>query len=209
MIFYDCSTAPSPRRARIILHEKNAPHTTVNVDLGKGEQLRPEFRAINPGCTVPVLVLDDGTTLNENAGIAAYLEAAYPEPPLLGKSAAEKGLVAAWTAKVEFAGLHAIAEALRNSSPALKGRALPGADDLQQIPELAARGLQRLAIFFDQLNEQLEGREFLAIEQFSNADITAVVAVDFARIVKMKPAEEHSNIIRWRASLADRPSLNI
>lgn len=207
MIFYDCSTAPSPRRARILLAEKQAPHTTVQIDMRSGQQLSDEFKAINPSCTVPVLKLEDGTILTENAGIAAYLEAAYPQPPMLGRTSTEKGLVASWNAKIEFEGLYAVAEALRNSSPAMKGRAITGATNFEQIPQLAERGMQRLKLFFERLDERLEGREYVAIEQFSNADISALVAVDFARIVKVDVKQEHPNIARWRASLDARPSV--
>jgi len=70
--------------------------------------------------------------------------------------------------------------------------------------------LARLNVFFDTLNSHLEGREFVAIDTFSNADITAVVAIDFARIVKFKPDENrHQNLIRWRSALASRESLAI
>jgi len=210
MIFYDCLTAPSPRRARILLHEKQAPHTVVNIDLTKSEQLSDEFKAINPSCTVPALKLDDGTVITENAGIAAYLESAFPSPPMLGRTDVEKGLIASWNAKIEYEGLYAIAEALRNSSPMMQGRAITGPNNYQQIPELAERGLARLNVFFDTLNSHLEGREFVAIDTFSNADITAVVAIDFARIVKFKPDENrHQNLIRWRSALASRESLAI
>ncbi len=209
MIFYDCLTAPSPRRARIFLHEKQAPHEVVNIDLTKAEQLSDEFKLINPSCTVPVLKLDDGTLLTENSGIAAYLESAFPNPPLLGSTSAEKGLVAAWNSQIEFQGLYAVAEALRNSSPMMKGRAITGANNYDQIPELAERGKARLSVFFDKLDARLAGREFIAIDDFSIADISAVVAVDFARIIKMKPQDHHKNILRWRSDLSDRPSLSV
>lgn len=209
MIFYDCLTAPSPRRARILLHEKQAPHEVVNIDLMRGEQLGEAFKSINPSCTVPALKLDDGTVLTENSGIAAYLESAFPNPPMLGKTDTEKGLVASWNSKIEFDGLYAVAEALRNSSPMMKGRAITGDANYEQIPELAARGLARLNVFFDRLNEHLEGRDFIATDEFSYADITAVVGIDFARIVKVQARPEHTNLIRWRANLAERPSLQI
>ena len=91
MKFYDCRTAPSPQRTRILLAEKEIEVETVEVDLGQGEQWTEAFRQINPRCTVPVLELDDGTRLTENAGIAAYLEAVAPDPPMLGRSSEEKG----------------------------------------------------------------------------------------------------------------------
>ncbi len=209
MIFYDCSTAPSPRRARIWLAEKNVPHEIVQIDLAKGEQMGEDFRAVNPGCTVPALKLDDGTVLTENAGINAYLESAFPEPPLLGRTHEEKGLVAGWSSKIEVGGLLAVAEALRNSSPHMKDRALTGATNYAQIPELAERGLARLQSFFDMLNNHLEGRDYVVADHFTNADILAVVCVDFARIVKVKAQDHHENLIRWRTQLADRPSLSV
>jgi glutathione S-transferase len=57
------------------------------------------------------------------------------------------------------------------------------------------------------LDAHLQGRNFVAIEHFSMADITAVVTVDFARVVRRKPKPEHENIARWRAALAERASL--
>ena len=108
---------------------------------------------------------------------------------------------------MEFEGLLAIAEALRNSAPAMAQRALPGAVNYAQIPALAERGLARVEQFFDMLNERLAGRDFIATDRFSVADITAVVAVDFARIVKRKPLEQHTALLRWRAAMAQRPSM--
>ena len=207
--FYDCPTAPSPRRARILLAEKCVPHRTVAVDLRAGEQLGEAYRAINPQCTVPALKLDDGTVLVDNAGIAAYLEAAWPESPLLGRTPADKAEIASWQWRVEFEGLLPIAEALRNSTPAMTHRALPGPVDYEQIPALAQRGLLRLHHFFQTLERRLEGRESVAGEGFSVADITAVVAVDFARVVKVKPGDLHPNILRWRAVMATRPSMSL
>jgi len=199
--------APSPRRARILLAEKNISYETVIVDLATEEQLSDEFKKINPACTIPVLQLDDGSVLTENNGIAAFLEAEYPEPQMLGQTSLEKGLVAGWNTKIETEGLLAVAEALRNSSPGMRDRALTGAENWQQIPQLAERGLARLKLFFENLDARLEGRDHVAIDSFSLADITAVVAVDFARIVKVKPQEHHKNILRWRESLNDRPSI--
>ena len=102
---YDCATAPSPRRARILLAEKGVAHETVQVDLRNGEQLGEAFRKINPQCTVPALRTDDGLLLTDNAAIAAYLEARYPEPPLLGRTPQEKAEIASWNWRVEFEGL--------------------------------------------------------------------------------------------------------
>jgi len=204
---YDCATAPSPRRARILLAEKGVAFDTVQVDLRHGEQLSDAYRAVNPHCTVPTLRTDEGLLLTDNAAITAWLEARYPQPPLLGSTPQEKAQIASWNWRIEFEGLLAIAEALRNSAPAMANRALPGPVDYAQIPELAQRGLARAQQFFVTLNERLAGRDFIATDRFSIADITAVVAVDFARVVKVKPGEQHPHLLRWRAGLAQRPSM--
>jgi glutathione S-transferase len=204
---YDCATAPSPRRARILLAEKGVRHETVQVDLRAGEQLGEAFRKINPQCTVPALRTEEGAVLADNAAIAAYLEARFPEPPLLGVTPLEKAEIASWSWRTEFEGLLAIAEAMRNSSPAMANRALPGPVNYPQVPELAQRGLARLQQFFVTLNQHLVGRDFVAGGRLSVADITAVVAVDFARIVKVRPGEQHPEIARWRAGMAARPAM--
>jgi glutathione S-transferase len=208
IILYDCATAPSPRRARILLAEKGIAHETVQVDLVRGEQLGAAYREINPQCTVPALRTEEDGLLTDNAAIAAWLEARYPEPPLMGRTPAEKAEIASWNWRVEFEGLLAIAETLRNGSPAMADRALPGPVNYAQIPELAQRGLARVQHFFETLNKRLAGREFIATDRFSLADITAVVAVDFARVVRVKPGEQHPELMRWRAAMAQRPSMS-
>lgn len=204
---YDCATAPSPRRARIFLAEKGVAFETVQIDLRNAEQMSDAFRAVNPQCTVPALRTDEGAVLTDNAAIAAYLEARYPQPPLLGVSALDKAEVAGWNWRMEFEGLMAIAEALRNSAPAMLNRALPGPVDYAQIPDLAQRGLARIQQFMGVLDQRLDGRDFIAANQFSVADITAVVAVDFARVVRVKPGEQHLNLRRWREAMGLRSSV--
>jgi glutathione S-transferase len=204
---YDCATAPSPRRARILLAEKGVAHETVQVDLRSGEQLGEAYRQINPQCTVPALRTEEGALLTDNAAITAYIEARYPDPPLLGRTPSEKAQIASWQWRIEFEGLMAIAEALRNSAPAMANRALPGPVSYAQIPELAHRGLARVQQFFVMLDAHLAGRDFIAANQFSIADITAVVAVDFARVVKVKLGDQHPHLQRWRAAMALRASM--
>lgn len=206
---YDCATAPNPRRARIFLAEKGVAHETVQIDLRSGEQMSEAYRRINPHCTVPALRVDGALVLTDNAAIAAYLEAQYPQPPLLGRSAKDKAEIASLNWRMEFDGLMPVAEALRNGSPAMVDRALPGPVNYPQIAELAQRGLARAQRFFEELNTHLAERSFVAAEQFSVADITALVAVDFARVIKLKPDERHPHLLRWRAAMAERPSMKV
>ena len=206
---YDCASAPSPRRARILLAEKGVAYETVQVDLRNSEQFSSAYQTINSQCTVPALRTEEGAVLTDNAAITAYLEALYPQPPLLGTTPIEKAHIASWNWRVEFEGLLAVAEALRNSAPSMANRALPGQVDYPQIPELAKRGLARVQQFFAMLNDRLAGRDFIATDRFTVADITAVVAVDLARVVKLKPGEQHPHLQRWRAAMAQRPSMSV
>ncbi|HAG46966.1 MAG TPA: glutathione S-transferase [Gammaproteobacteria bacterium] len=206
MKFYDCKTAPSPRRARIFIAEKNIPVEHIEVDLRNAEQMSDAFRAINPYCTVPVLELDDGTHLTTTAGIWQYLEAAYPEPALMGKTAEQKGIIADLQWRIETGGFMAMSEYLRNSAPAMKGRALTGTVNYEQIPELAVRGQDRLTHFFNDIDELVGTKPYVAGETFSVADIDLLVVVDFAKWRKITLPATAVNAWRWYETVSARPS---
>lgn len=207
--FYDTSTAPSPRRARIILAEKQVPHEVVQIDMLKNEQRSEEYRKINPGQTIPALKLEDGSVLTDNAGIAAYLEAAYPDPPLLGTTPLEKAEVATWQWRIENGLGMAVASAFRNAHPAMKGRALPGPHDYDQIPELAERGMAQIGHFLGGFEKHMAGREFIAGDHFSVADVTAVCFLDFMRVTGRKLDDSTPNIAAYRARMSERASVNL
>lgn len=206
MKFYDCATAPSPRRVRMFLAEKDLTVPTVQVDLRAGEQLRPEFLKLNPWATVPVIELDDGTAISEASACCRYIEEVHPQPPLLGSTPKDKGVIAMWDHRCEFDGFFAVAEALRNEVKGMAGRALAGPVDYEQIPALAARGRARVQHFFEVLDARLAESAFVAGPEFSVADITAFVAVDFAGWLKLVPAEGAHALRRWLDGMRQRPS---
>ena len=206
MRFYDCSTAPSPRRVRIFLAEKGLDIETVQVDLGAGEQYGEEFRKLNPDCVVPVLELDDGSCLSEVIAICQYLEELEPEPSLLGTTPMERAKVLMWNAKAEQQGLWAMADAFRNSTRGLAGKAVTGPESYEQIPELAERGRRRVQQFFARLDAALADSAFLAGEHYSVADITAQVVVDFAKWIKLDVPADAQNLRRWHSAVSSRPS---
>jgi glutathione S-transferase len=203
---YDNKTAPNPRRVRIFLAEKGITLPTQQIDLRAGQQFTPEFRAVNPECTVPVLEFDDGERIGEVVAICTYFEAVQPQPPLLGVGAQDQAIVAAWQHRAEREGLWAMADAFRNSAPGLKARALPGPDDYEQIPALAERGRARVASFFKKLDRVLADREFVAGDRYSIADITTLVLADFAGWIKLAIPEECANLRRWHQAVSARPS---
>ena len=204
--FYDCKTAPSPRRARIFIAEKGLDIETVQIDLTKGEQMSPEFRAINPRCAVPALQTEGGDVITENLAIAHYLEEIHPEPPLMGRDTLERARVLEWNWRCEFEGLSAVAEILRNSSPHMKGRAMTGPKNIEQLPQLAERGRLRWGYFCEDLNTQLEQNDFVAGSAFSLADITAMVGIDFSKWVKASPEAELSALRDWHKRVSARAS---
>ena len=206
MKFYDCSTAPSPRRVRIFLAEKGISLPTVQVDLRNGKQFSPAFRAINPDCTVPALVLDDGTVIADAVAICGYLEELHPEPPLIGATPQERAVVTALNRQIERDGFFAAMDAFRNVAKGLKGRALPGPHDYEQIPELAARGRVRVEHFFRAMDARLADREYVAGPRFTIADISTLVLTDFAGWAKLSIPPECTHLRRWHAVVAARPS---
>ena len=206
MRFYDCKTAPSPRRVRVYLAEKGIEIETVQVDLGSGEQVSPAFRKINPDCVVPVLELDDGRCISEVIAICSYLEELHPEPPMFGRTPEDRASVLMWNAKVEQQGLWAMADAFRNSTKGLTNNALPGPDPYPQIPELAERGRIRVGKFFERIDARLADNDYIAGNYFSIADISAMVVVDFAAWIRIAMPDSALNLARWYESVSNRPS---
>ena len=206
MKLYEFAGAPSPRRVRIFLAEKGIVVPTVQVNLRQGEQFGEAFRAINPDCTVPVLELDDGVRIADSVAICVYFEEKKPVPPLMGVGPEEKAIVTAWQRQVERDGFYAVLEAFRNATPGLKGRALPGAADHEQIPALAERGRVRVQRFFKTMDGRLAAAEFVAGQRYTIADITTLVTVDFAGWVKLKIPDDCVHLRRWHAAVAARPS---
>lgn len=209
MLFYDCSTAPSPRRARMFIAEKGIKIESKDISMLKGEQLSAEFLSVNPRGTIPVLMTDQGSVLTENLSIAAYLEEIFPKNPLMGTTADERALVLMWNAICETQGGQAVADAFRNSNPHMKGRALTGPVNFEQIPELAERAFVRVELFFDLLEKRLSENRYIAADTFTLVDITAFVFCDFARVIKKRVNEDHPSLLAWYEGMKTRPSASL
>ena len=208
MKLYQSASSPNSRRVRIFLAEKGLSIPLVTVDLGKGEQHSDAYRAINPRRVVPTLVLEDGTAIGEVPAICRYIEETHPTPPLLGGMAKEKALIAMWERRAELEGFAAVMEAIRNSAPGLKNRAIAGPHDYEQLPGLAERSKRRLRNFFADFDDRLGEAAFVAGQRFSVADITALVTVDFAaRAINFAVSNEHRSLKRWYDAVSSRPSM--
>ena len=202
MKLYTYDPAPNPRRLELFMTWKGIELETHQVDLMTGEQLGDAYRAVNPECTVPALVLDDGSVLTEVIGMCTYLEGIYPDKPLLGTTPQEKAQVISWDHTLFLGVMMSVASMLRNGNDAFRDRALPGALNLPQIPELADRGLLQLQDVLPKLNTHLADHPWMAGDNLTFADINLLVYVDFMAWVKQSIPEELTSLKSWYARAA-------
>jgi glutathione S-transferase len=207
MKLYDYPKAPNPRRVNIFLAEKNIEVERITVNLMEQEQLQDWYRAKNPACDVPMLELDDGTCISQIRGVTHYFEDVYPDIPMYGKTAAEKGLTEMWEHLAAMNGLMAVAEAFRNTTKGMVNRGLAGPHNYAQSPELAQRGVLRLANFFHDFDHQLGKNEYVAGDFYSMADITTLVTCDFAKWIKAEIPEDCANLRDWYTRVSARPAV--
>ena len=199
MKIYDTKTAPTPRRVRIFLAEKNIPMEYVQVDLQKGENLSKEMRTKNPVGKIPILELDDGTCISESDAICQYFEALQPEPYLFGETPLQKAQIAMWSRQVEFYLFMQIGMCFQHTTGYFKDRMNP-------IKEYGVEAGINASKFLNVLNRQLEKSQFVAGDAFSIADITTMCSIDFGRVVDVRMKEEHTALQEWYKRVSGRPS---
>lgn len=200
--------APSPRRVHLFLAEKGLEVEQEIVDMRTGAHLSDEFARLNPDCTLPVLELDDGTCLSSCAAICRYLESVEPEPPLLGTTPEERARIDDRDRWIEMNGMLAVMEGFRNAVKGMKDHALPGRRPVAQIPELAERGRARFEWFMSDLDGMLSRHDYVAGDEFSVADITALVTIDFGlRGMKMDLPEDAPALKAWHERVSNRPAI--
>jgi glutathione S-transferase len=199
MKIYDSSRAPNPRRVRVFLAEKGLKVPYEEVDIGNAVNRSPEFRKKNPLGGLPVLELDDGTCIAESVAICRYFEELHPEPPLFGTGAKERAEVEMWNRRAELGLFNQVTDSFRHRHEFFKGR-------ITQVPDWAEIQRQNAEKTLDWLDQVLADRRFIAGNKFSIADITALCAVDFGAVSKIKIRPEQKNLGRWHAEVSARPS---
>jgi glutathione S-transferase len=200
MKLYDGGRAPNPRRTRIFLAEKGISVPLVPVDMGAMEHRGEEIASRNPLQRLPVLELDDGAVLTESVAICRYFEELQPEPALFGRGALGKAEVEMWQRRLEFNLYQPVSYAFRHIHPAMKEWEVP------QVPEWGEVNKPKALDFLVLLDAELALREFAAGDEFSIADITGLVAIDFMKPARITVPAELTNVIRWHRALAGRPS---
>jgi glutathione S-transferase len=200
MKLYDGGRAPNPRRVRIFLAEKGIDVPTEQINLGALQQRSEAYTAINPMQRVPALVLDDGTVIAESIAICRYFEALHPNPPLFGAGALDSALVEMWNRRGELHLLFPVAALFQHLHPAMKVMVDP------QVPAWGAANRPRVFAFLEFLDGELKNRPYIAGENFTVADITTMVAVDFMRVSKLAVPDNLGNVRRWHEDVSARPS---
>lgn len=200
MKLFDGGRAPNPRRTRIFLAEKGISVPLVPVDMGALEHKKDAISSRNPLMRLPVLELDDGTIITESVAICRYFEELQPEPALFGRGALGKALVEMWQRRMEFNLYGAVSAAFRHIHPAMKEWEIP------QVPEWGEANKPKALDFLQILDHELASREFAAGDEFSIADITGLIAIDFMKPARITVPEELTNVRRWHKALAARPS---
>jgi glutathione S-transferase len=200
MKLYNSNSAPSPRRVRIFLAEKGVSVPCVEVDLAKLDQKTPEFAALNPFETIPLLELDDGTRIAETMAICRYIEALWPEPNLFGSTPVEQATIEMWQPQLEWRLFFPIAQVVRHSHPKMAEMEKP------QVPDWAAVNRPKALHAMTIVDEALRDQPFIAGDRFTVADITGLVALDFAKSARMTIPPELVHLNRWGEALKARPS---
>jgi len=200
MKLYDGGRAPNPRRVRVFLAEKGISVPVVSVDLGKLEQKSSDFTAINPLQRVPALVLDDGAVITESIAICRYFEGIKPEPALFGRAALDIATIEMWNRRAELHLLYPVSQVFRHLHPAMKEMEAP------QVSAWGEANKPRVLEFLAIMDSELKNRRFIAGDNYSVADITAMIAVDFLKPAKLTVPENLVHVLRWHAEVAARPS---
>ena len=200
MKLFDGGRAPNPRRVRIFLAEKGISVPLAPIDMGALEHKAETISSRNPLMRLPVLELDDGTILTESVAICRYFEELQPEPALFGHGALGRAIVEMWQRRMEFNLFGHVAAAFRHIHPAMKEWEIP------QIPEWGEVNKPKALDFLGILDRELSSRQFVTGDDFSIADITGLVAIDFMKPARITVPEELTNVRRWHASISARPS---
>ena len=197
--YYHASRAPNPRRVQIFLDEKGIDLEWADISIMKGEHKAPDYVAKTGSPQVPALELDDGTVLVESPTICRYLEALHPQPNMLGRDALEEAVIDMWQRRIELRLMATIAAHFRHTNPHMAALE-------DQCPDWGQVNGQRIDGRLAELDRQLQGREWIAADRLTIADITGVVAVDFLRLVKREIPEEMIALRDWHARMKARPS---
>jgi glutathione S-transferase len=200
---YDFKGFANPARVRIAIAEKDLTSRIefVHVDLPTGAHRTPEFLAKNPSGAVPVLELDDGTTISECTAITEYLDHLHGEPTLTGRNGKERAVIHMMQRRAEAELMDALGTYFHHATPGL------GKLELYQNREWGERSLKRGIAGMHYLNEVLSAQPYLAGDHFTMVDITAFAGLSLADFLKIDVPDTLTHLKAWRTRVAARPSI--
>jgi glutathione S-transferase len=199
MKLYTFAFAPNPRRVRWVMAEKGIEDIEiVPVDITSGQHKSADYKAKVGFAHVPALELDDGRVISESVAISRYLESLYPEPNLFGRDPAETAEIEMWTRRCELYVANPMMLHTRHTHPALAALEAPNPAVGDYMKVQGER-------FLKTLDRRLEGRDFIAADRLTMADIVTAIGLDFPRIIQWKPDESLANVNRWYGAMRERP----
>ena len=200
MKLYDTPLAPNPRRVRWVMAEKGIEDIEiVRLSLLDGEHKAPDFVAKAGAPRIPVLELDDGRMIGESIAICRYLESRSPEPNLFGRDAEETAEIEMWMRRAEMLVATPIMLWVRLTAPALAVLETPNPAVGEYQRRVGMEGLEML-------DKRLAGRDWLAADRLTIADIVAFIGIDFTRMIKLPIPEEFEHLRRWMEVMRARPA---
>ena len=196
-VLYHLPLSPFARKVRLVLAEKRLP---FEMKAEKVWERRPEYLAMNPAATVPTLIEENGLVIPDSGVICEYLDEAYPDEPLLGRTLAERVEVRRLVAWFDGKFAREVTANLVGEKfmKRLLGRGNPEAGVLRV-------GYANLRHHLDYIGWLAETRKWLAGGSLSLADFAAashLSALDFAGDVDWSisaPAKD------WYARMKSRP----
>ena len=203
MKLYVAKGAPNPRLVEMYLAEKGLTLPTQEVSIMKGEHKRDAYKKISPLSQVPALDKGDGTYLTETIAICRYFETLHPEPSLFGSDADTIAEIEMWRRRLELLLFINAAFSFRHLHPAMAELE----SQIQEFGELCKTRTLKMLHWFDRA---MEGREFIAADRFSIADIAGLIGMDFAiHAARVPIPDEAKNLQGWHDRLSKRPSAQV
>jgi glutathione S-transferase len=159
MRLYDYAASANCFKARLLLAQLGIAHERVPVDIFAGESTSPEYREKNPAGRTPVLELDSGETIAESNAILLYLGEGTPFVP---DGLLERARVWQW--------LFFEQNLFEPNVGTARFWRLTGRD--AERPEVFAARLESARAALAVLDDGLHGRDFLAGDRYTVADVS-------------------------------------
>lgn len=209
MKLYDFGPAANAQRVRVYLAETGIDVPIQELNVREDHQFAEPYTSMNPFHCVPFLELDDGAVIAESITICRYLDETRADAPLFGTTPEERAEVDMWLRRAELDGFIPLLHAVRNHVPMFAGRVVPGTrTDLPQLPKMVRRGKEMATIFFDRMERHMQGRDWVALDRLTIADISGYFTYRMTRPLEMDTAA-WPNIERWFGAIAARPAFQL